>query len=145
MKKVFESRPPRLVSALTFLACGILTIPGLIGGFSVVSEPLVTGDPGCAGQSSYVVVQGGPAGGNDVTADDGRPIRVQPAFVGVTAVLKPANGDGRFRQPDSAHGVCAVTLAGLDDMTELLTSTSLISADLGRRERLVGARPSGTS
>ncbi|HWR83407.1 MAG TPA: hypothetical protein VN285_08895 [Candidatus Deferrimicrobium sp.] len=145
MKNVFESRPPRLVTALAYFACGILAVPGLIGGFSVVSQPLVTGDPGCARQSSYVIAQGDSAEGNDVTADDSRPIRIQAAFLAVATGLKPANSDGRFRQPDDAHGVSAVPLAGLDDMAELLTSTSLISADLGRRERLVGAKPSGTS
>lgn len=78
-------------------------------------------------------------------ATNGKPGHARPAYLVLPPILKPDNTDKRFKKQTVSYRRIIIPSVYQNRPCDVLTSTSLISSNLGRRVTLVGAKPSGTS
>jgi len=78
-------------------------------------------------------------------ATNGKPGHARPAYLVLPSILKPDNTDKRFKRQTVSYKRTTIPSICQNRTCDVLTSTSLISSNLGRRITLVGAKPSGTS
>jgi H+/gluconate symporter-like permease len=78
-------------------------------------------------------------------ATNGKPGHARPAYLALPPILKPNNTDKRFNKQTVSYKRTTISSIRQNRPCDVLTSTSLISSNLGRRVTLVGAKPSGTS
>ena len=78
-------------------------------------------------------------------ATNGKPGHARPAYLDLPPILKPDNTDKRFKKQTVSYRRIIIPSVYQNRSCDVLTSTSLISSNLGRRVTLVGAKPSGTS
>jgi hypothetical protein len=77
-------------------------------------------------------------------ATNGKPGNTRPPYLVLPPILKPDNTDKRFNKQTVSYKRTIISSVCQNRPCDILTSTSLISSNLGRRVTLVGAKPSGT-
>jgi hypothetical protein len=78
-------------------------------------------------------------------ATNGKPGQAQPAYLVLPLILKSDNTDKCFKKQTVSYKKTIISSVCRSRPCDVLTSTSLISTNLGHRVTLVGAKPSGTS
>ncbi len=148
MNEVIVRTTRRAASALTLIiALALATSPP---GTAIPFGPILDGTAGQLGVEStdwqgQMPVSCLPGGAQDDVATGGKSRSPRPASLVLPPVLKPNNTDSHLdRQAVFRSGTNTLPVCPCPRLV-ILTSTSLVSSNLGCRATLVGARPSGTS
>ena len=86
-----------------------------------------------------------PDGTQDKMSPDGNPEQHKCSYLVLAPILKTDNPEHRLKKQTISSVGFDTPPVGRHHQNNVLTTTSLISSDLGRRLTLVGNKPSGTS
>ena len=147
MNKVIEKTTRYPATAFTLFVTVALAIPGPgpIDLSAAIHDGPVSQSNASVGCGDLIPAALISDGTQENMATNGKPSHARPAYLVLPPILKPDNTDKRFNKQTASYKRTIISSVRQNRPCDVLTSTNLISSNLGRRVTLVGAKPSGTS
>jgi hypothetical protein len=147
MNKVIEKTTccPAMAFILFVTVALVMPGPGPINLSAAIHDSPISQSNASVGCGTLIPATLISEGAQENMATNGKPGHARPAYLVLLPVLKPDNTDKRFNKQTVSYKRTIISSVCQNRPCDVLTSTSLISSNLGHRVTLVGAKPSGTS